>query len=155
MKINSNFGKFLCAVTLAASAGCTQTSRFAPNTSQFIQRDTVQPQTSLPTIQAANRSVDLKDYVSSVAFNQMSDKDKIEATSAQFNALQFGRPGAPRNWNGLTNINGNITVGPFVRVNNLDCREFVHTVKIDQMPIVRNGTSCRGPDGNWTVEASS
>jgi len=85
----------------------------------------------------------------------MSDKDRLEAASAQFFALQFGRPGAPRRWSGDSGATGKITVGPFVRVNNLDCREFVHEVTIDQTSFEKRGTACREIDGSWRVVAAS
>jgi surface antigen len=82
---------------------------------------------------------------------QLTARDKSEAASAQFNALTFGRPGAPRTWTGDKGVTGSVTVGPYVRVNNIDCRDFTHTVTIGGTPHARKGTACRDISGNWTV----
>ena len=47
---------------------------------------------------------------------------------------------------------GSVAVGPYVRVNNLDCRDFTHTVKVGGKDYVKKGTACREQNGNWAVE---
>lgn len=91
-------------------------------------------------------------FVDPAALRSMTAKDSNEANSAQFYALQFGRPGAPRQWAGDKGTTGSIAVGPYVRVNNLDCRDFTHTVKINGQDFVKKGTACREQNGNWAVE---
>lgn len=90
-------------------------------------------------------------FVDPAALTRMTAKDTAEANSAQFYALQFGRPGAPRQWAGDQGATGSVTVGPYVRVNNLDCRDFTHTVKIGGQDYIRKGTACREQTGNWAV----
>jgi len=89
--------------------------------------------------------------VDAAALAVMTAKDSAEANSAQFYALQFGRPGAPRHWAGDKGTTGTVAVGPYVRVNNLDCRDFTHTVKANGQDYVKKGTACREQNGNWTV----
>lgn len=91
-------------------------------------------------------------FVDAAALRSMTAKDSNEANSAQFYALQFGRPGAPRQWAGDKGTTGSVAVGPYVRVNNLDCRDFTHTVKINGQDFVKKGTACREQNGNWAVE---
>jgi surface antigen len=91
-------------------------------------------------------------FVDPAALRLMTAKDSNEANSAQFYALQFGRPGAPRQWAGDKGTTGSVAVGPYVRVNNLDCRDFTHTVKVNGQDFVRKGTACREQNGNWAVE---
>jgi surface antigen len=91
-------------------------------------------------------------FVDPAAVALMSGKDSAEANSAQFYALQFGRPGAPRQWAGDKGATGSVSVGPYVRVNNLDCRDFTHIVKIGGQDYTRKGTACREQNGNWVVE---
>ena len=97
---------------------------------------------------------DVSAFVDPAAFGQLSAKSKAEAASAQFNALQFGRVGAPRNWQGDNSQSGAVTVGPYVRVNLIDCRDFTHTVQIAAQSFVRKGTACREADGSWTVSVT-
>lgn len=103
----------------------------------------------------AKSAIDVQSFLDPSAARQMSDKDKAEAASAQFYALQFGRPGAPRYWQGDTGSSGTVTVGPYVRVNDLDCRDFTHAVTIGGSTYSRKGTACREQDGQWTVVDSS
>lgn len=94
---------------------------------------------------------DVTAFLDPSVIGQLSAKDKSEAASAQFNALTFGRPGAPRTWTGDKGTAGNVTVGPYVTVNNINCREFTHTVTIAGAPHARKGTACREIDGTWSV----
>jgi surface antigen len=103
-------------------------------------------QQALATTSVANGFVD------AAALSRMSAKDTAQANSAQFYALQFGRPGAPRAWTGDAGTTGTVGVGPYVRVNSLDCRDFTHTVTIGGQAFVTKGTACREQNGNWAVE---
>jgi surface antigen len=96
---------------------------------------------------------DVSSFIDPGALGLLSEKSKAEAAGAQFNALQFGRVGAPRNWQGDGGQAGAVTVGPYVRVNLIDCRDFTHTVTIAGQNYVRKGTACREADGSWTVSA--
>jgi surface antigen len=96
---------------------------------------------------------DVSAFVDPAALGLLSAKSKTEAAGAQFNALQFGRVGAPRNWTGDNGQAGAVTVGPYVRVNLIDCRDFTHTVSVGGQNYVKKGTACREADGSWTVSA--
>jgi surface antigen len=45
-------------------------------------------------------------------------------------------------------------VGPYVRVNLIDCRDFTHTVTVGGQNYARKGTACREADGSWSVSPS-
>ena len=49
---------------------------------------------------------------------------------------------------------GAVTVGPYVRVNLIDCRDFTHTVTVGGQNYAKKGTACRETDGSWTVSPS-
>jgi surface antigen len=98
---------------------------------------------------------DVSAFVDPAAFKQLSDKSRAEAAAAQFNALQFGRVGAPRSWTGDNGQSGQVTVGPYVRVNLIDCRDYTHTVAIAGLTYVSKGTACREADGSWTVSVKA
>ena len=148
------FATPLLALTLAAcaSTGPTQVAQapvaMAPApimTAPTMPSVAQTTQTAMLTTSIANGFVD------PAALALMSAKDSAEANSAQFYALQFGRPGAPRQWAGDKGT-GTVGVGPYVRVNNLDCRDFTHTVKVNGQEYVKKGTACREQNGNWAVE---
>ena len=138
-----------------ALAGCTSTGTAnvaqAPVTAQPVIVQPLVP-TSAQTVQTAKLTTSIANgFVDPAALSLMTAKDSNEANSAQFYALQFGRPGAPRQWAGDRGTTGSVAVGPYVRVNNLDCRDFTHTVKIGGTDYVRKGTACREQNGNWNV----
>jgi len=143
-------------------AGCAA----GPTTSNIATGPTLPPPNSamatapavtpaaLPVAAATPASAGLGDvspFVDGAALAKLSANDKSQAASAQFNALTFGRPGAPRSWSGDKGVVGSVTVGPYVRVNNIDCRDFTHTVTIGGAPFAKKGTACREADGTWSV----
>ncbi|HEY0919040.1 hypothetical protein [Devosia sp.] len=102
-------------------------------------------------IASAQAMTDVTAFIDPAAVGLLSAKESAEASSAQFNALQFGRPGAPRSWQGDRGASGQVMVGPYVRVNNIDCRDFTHVVTVAGKQYSRKGTACREPDGRWSV----
>ncbi len=103
----------------------------------------------------ARASTDVAAFIEPTALAAMSQNSRNQAAGAQFNALQFGRPGAPRNWQGDSGVSGAVVVGPYVRVNTIDCRDFTHTVTVSGQAYGRKGTACREPDGRWNVVNSA
>jgi surface antigen len=153
----------LPVLSLLLLAGCSSTPSTnvalgptlpQPN-STLATQPTITP-ASLPTATAAAQpgSIGLASasaFIDPAVIGRMTGRDQQEASSAQFNALTFGRPGAPRNWAGDNGTTGAVTVGPYVRVNNIDCRDFTHTVTVGGTPFVKSGTACREVDGTWSV----
>lgn len=142
----------LLALTLAAcsSTGTTQVAQ-APVVATPAITTPLVPTPAQTTQQALLTTSIANGFVDSAALAAMTAKDSAEANSAQFYALQFGRPGAPRQWAGDKGTTGSVAVGPYVRVNNLDCRDFTHTVKLGGKDYVKKGTACREQNGNWAV----
>ena len=138
-----------------ALAGCSSTGTArvaqAPVATQPVIAQPMVP-TTAQTVQTASLTTSIANgFVDPAALALMTAKDSSEANSAQFYALQFGRPGAPRQWAGDKGTTGSVAVGPYVRVNNLDCRDFTHTVKVNGQDYVKKGTACREQTGNWSV----
>jgi surface antigen len=155
---------FLVGVALTV-AGCSrtggmQTASRAPvyngpqiNSSALPQVTQPTPTPSQEPIQQARLEAGNLDYIDSGVSSRLTAAQRSAATDAQFYALQFGRPGAPRNWS-AGGASGQVSVGPYVRVNNRDCREFSHRVTIDGQSYSRSGTACRSTDGAWGVETA-
>lgn len=112
--------------------------------------------TSTPTVSAAPsdefQSGEILAFLKPEAAGLLSAKETSEAASAQYYALQFGRVGAFRTWQGDSEATGEVTVGPYIKVNGRDCREFTHTVIISGKRYVSTGTACRVNNGEWKVE---
>jgi len=100
-------------------------------------------------------NLDVSGFVDPSAFRVMSDNSKSQASSAQYYALQFGRVGAARTWSGDNNVSGQVNVGPYVKVNNRDCRDFTNVVNVGSKSYTKRGTACRGDDGRWGVGVGS
>lgn len=154
--------KAIALVVLAVSvAACSRTSSF--QTSQVAFPPATSMTTTLPEYQAPQptQSAPIQQarldpgnyaYIDSAALTNLSPAQRSAANDAQFYALQFGRPGAPRTWS-AAGASGQVSVGPYVRVNNLDCREFSHRVTVGGQTYTKSGTACREADGAWGVTA--
>ncbi len=159
-----NIARALSVIPLLVLAGCTGMAT-RPQVSQAPVVAPTQPAVtqSLPTTSpaqntanaAATSTFGLLESIEPTVVASLSESDKANATNAAFYALQFGRPGAPRPWQGSGGTKGQVTVGPYVRVNNLDCREFTHSVTVNGQVRARKGMACREQTGNWTVVESS
>jgi surface antigen len=145
-------------VALLALAGCFSSTQMAdgPRLNQPNPAFVSAPQpTPAQQVKVAQSMTDVSAFVDNGAVAMLSENERAQAAGAQFNALQFGRPGAPRAWQGDKGASGNVTVGPYVRVNNIDCRDFTHTVKVGGKDYPRKGMACRELDGTWSVVNAS
>ena len=106
-----------------------------------------------PVLVAVNAQTagDASAFMDAGAYAKLTGGDRAEASSAQINALNFGRPGAPRNWGKSGGASGSVTVGPYVQVNNTSCRNFTHVVTISGAAFTKQGTACKDPAGTWSV----
>jgi surface antigen len=146
----------LPALALAACATSPTVTSFgqpAPSTT-LAPADQMTLEQPAQTISNAAAFTDASAFVDATAYAQLGSKSKAEVADAQFKALQFGRVGAPRAWQGDKGQSGSILVGPYVRVNLIDCRDFTNTVTIGGQSFIKKGTACREADGSWTVSAT-
>ncbi len=139
----------LIFIIIFSLGACTRlgsdNSVFSTNiTNPFPAPSAVAPKTGIA-------KTNIIDFIDAGAANKLSKKEIAEATSAQYYALQFGRVGAPRLWQGESGASGRVLVGPYVRVNSLDCRQFTHIVTIKNKAYEKKGTACREADGSWSV----
>lgn len=141
----------LLSLALIGSLALSGCARFDSFGNAQGPGDALATQNPAQATAAALSATDVLAFIDPAAGKLLSDKEKSEAASAQFYALQFGRPGAPRYWTGDSGASGTVTVGPYVRVNNLDCRDFTHTVTVKGSDYLRKGTACREMDGQWGV----
>jgi len=143
----------LPVLALAACATAPQVTNFGNQAALTTTAPADQTPIAAPatTISTAAATTDASAFVDATAYGLLSAKSKAEVSTAQFNALQFGRVGAPRNWFGDSGQSGNIMVGPYVRVNLIDCRDFTNTVTIGAQSFVKKGTACREADGHWSL----
>jgi surface antigen len=139
-------------IALAALAGCS-TTRTTPVNYDPVQQPPVVT-TPPPSVKAAEAKAltDLTRFVDPAAMKLLSVPARDQATAAAFNALEYGRPGAPRDWQGGDGVSsGRVTVGPDLNVNNLRCRNFTHVVTVSGTAYTATGQACREPQAGWMV----
>jgi surface antigen len=125
----------LACVALAACAGDGGLSGTTGGPNAFTG--------SVPTPSAAPTSIPVT--------AALDPRDRPAAGAAHLRALQFGEPGAPVAWRNPENgHHGTIVPGPAYQSNGQTCREFSHTVYVDNHPQTGRGSSCRNADGTWT-----
>jgi surface antigen len=144
-------------LVVLALAGCSSSSSTADlgytlpgpgNTTTQMVAAVPSPQQQLTTAQSMT---DVTAFLDPAALRLLSERERTEAASAQFNALQFGRTGAPRAWAGDRGASGQVLVGPPVNVNSLYCRDFTHVVAVNGQTFTKKGMACRETDGRWGV----
>lgn len=143
---------------LAACGSTVRTSNISQGpvvTATPVMDPALMQPTPAQTTATAMAMTDVSGFIDPAAVALMSQNSRNQAAGAQYNALQFGRPGAPRNWQGDAGTSGKVTVGPYVRVNTIDCRDFTHVVTVSGQSYSRKGTACREADGRWSVADSS
>jgi surface antigen len=82
----------------------------------------------------------------------LDEQDRMRAYEAQMHALDNGSAGAPVSWrNDESGRHGTVVPGPIYQRNSRDCRQYTHTVFIEEKPQVARGTACRSLEGAWTA----
>lgn len=80
----------------------------------------------------------------------LDEQDKRRAIEAEYQALEYGRSGAPTQWrNPDSGRYGTVVPGPAFQRSGNNCREYTHTIYIEGRPQTARGTACRNPDGTW------
>jgi surface antigen len=81
---------------------------------------------------------------------QLDERDRQMAAAAEYQALEYGQPGAPTPWdNPESQHRGQIVPGKPYQQGNVFCRPYTHTIYIGGQPQTARGTACRQPDGKW------
>lgn len=128
----------------------SQPTPIQPAPGSFITPVSVEPTTPIVLANNAQTAADASSFMDAGAYAKLSDAERADASAAQFNALKFSRPGAPRAWGRSGGTSGAVTVGPLVRVNDTTCRNYTNVVTIAGAAFTKQGTACQDGEG-WTV----
>ncbi|MCX5570444.1 MULTISPECIES: hypothetical protein [Kaistia] len=80
----------------------------------------------------------------------LNDSERQRAEQAEYQALEYGRPGSPVDWSSdREGFRGEVVPGPRYRVNASDCRDYTHKIWAGGEPQAARGTACRQEDGAW------
>ena len=78
--------------------------------------------------------------------------DRGRAQAAEYRVLEFGLAGATTPWSdSVTRRYGEVVPGAAYRVNDMTCREYVHTIVADGRSETGRASACRSADGSWRV----
>ena len=89
-------------------------------------------------------------YFGSQFGSLLDERDQQAAYKAQYQALEYGRSGAPVDWsNPDSGRRGQVVPAQAYTVNSLTCRDYTHTIYIDGQPQTARGQACRQSDGTW------
>ncbi|WP_412064733.1 hypothetical protein [Rhizobium sp. SYY.PMSO] len=80
---------------------------------------------------------------------KLSDSDKQRALEAEYRALETSPLGLPVAWKGRDASGEVIAAAPY-QVGSQNCRQYTHTVTVDDKPTTARGAACRNDDGTWT-----
>lgn len=88
--------------------------------------------------------------ISGAIGNGLSDGDRQKAYDAEISALETGGPGYPVGWKGEGTTRGTVIAGPaYHRAGFQTCRDYSHTIYIDNRPQIARGAACRTAEGQW------
>ncbi|MGH1350017.1 MAG: RT0821/Lpp0805 family surface protein [Methyloligellaceae bacterium] len=109
-------------------------------------------QESRPTRVAAKprRTMITGGIVKSLIGKKLNSADLSAASEAEYQALEYGKPGVATPWRNPKNGRyGSVVTSDKFRQNNIYCRKYTHTVYISGRPQVLRGFACRNRDGSW------
>ncbi|MDQ0506531.1 hypothetical protein [Xanthobacter agilis] len=88
--------------------------------------------------------------ISGAIGNGLDDADRQKAYDAEIAALETGGPGYPVGWKSDDGARGTVIAGPpYHRPGFQTCRDYSHTIYIDNRPQIARGAACRNADGKW------
>ncbi|NTF41363.1 hypothetical protein A6U86_01575 [Rhizobium sp. AC27/96] len=80
---------------------------------------------------------------------KLSDSDKQRALEAEYRALESSPLGQSVVWKGR-GASGEVVAAAPYQVGSQNCRQYTHTVTVDDKPTMARGAACRNDDGTWT-----
>ncbi|MBB5571907.1 MULTISPECIES: hypothetical protein [Rhizobium] len=80
---------------------------------------------------------------------KLSDNDMQRALEAEYRALETAPLGQPVAWIGK-NVSGQVVAAAPYQVGSQNCRQYTHTITVDDKPTQARGAACRNDDGTWT-----
>jgi surface antigen len=79
----------------------------------------------------------------------LSDSDRQRALEAEYRALEGAAVGQPVVWSGR-NVSGKVVAAAPYQVGSQNCRQYTHTVTVDNKDTVARGSACRNDNGSWS-----
>jgi len=123
-----------------ALSGCSTTSSTGSGVSLFSSS---KPPPSATFISALDGGIVERTGI------KLSDNDKQRALEAEYRALESSPLGQSVVWKGR-GASGEVVAAAPYQVGSQNCRQYTHTVTVDDKPTMARGAACRNDDGTWT-----
>ncbi|MGG2476204.1 hypothetical protein ACNVD4_12620, partial [Rhizobium sp. BR5] len=75
--------------------------------------------------------------------------DQTKALEAEYRALETAPVGTPVTWSG-DDVSGQVVANAPYQVGNQNCRQYSHTLTVDEKDTRVRGAACRNDDGSWS-----
>lgn len=141
----------LMAVAFAI-AGCTTThltaNNYAAESGASLGDQVTSNNVSLsnPLLRALNGGL-----IGTSVGAELNRADRARALEAEYRALEYAPAGKPVDWSDPdTKEHGEVVAAQPYQVGSQNCRQYTHTVYVNEVPQTARGTACRNPDGSWT-----
>lgn len=79
----------------------------------------------------------------------LSNSDKQRALEAEYRALEAAPGGQPVAWSGR-GVSGEVVAAAPYQVGSQNCRQYTHTLKLEDRQAVARGAACRNANGSWS-----
>ncbi|MES5048436.1 hypothetical protein ABVB72_24600 [Rhizobium nepotum] len=80
---------------------------------------------------------------------QLDRGDQTKALEAEYKALETSPVGTPVSWTG-DDASGQVVANAPYQVGNQNCRQYSHTLTVDEKETRVRGAACRNADGSWS-----
>ncbi len=79
----------------------------------------------------------------------LSTSDRQRALEAEYRALEAAPGGQPVAWSGR-GVSGEVVAAAPYQVGSQNCRQYTHTLKLEDRQAVARGAACRNANGSWS-----
>ena len=103
----------------------------------------------VPGLSGAAGAVMVGGLIGNSVGRDLDEAEKRVARNAEYQALEFGRAGAPITWKSPSGKTGEVIPQTTYSLNDTTCRDYTQAVFRDGRPEIARGTACRQADGSW------
>jgi len=97
------------------------------------------------------QSVKLLKSLTTIEGLRLNSTDKQNADNAEKKALNGAETGSVIKWQGSSGNYGSVVPGSIFSINGKTCRDLTHTVYMQGVPEIINGTACKDSQGRWDI----
>ncbi len=97
------------------------------------------------------QSVKLLQSLTALEGLRLNSTERQNADNAEKQALNGAETGSIIKWQGRSGNYGSVVPGSIFSINGKTCRDLTHTVYLQGVPEILNGTACKDSKGRWEI----